>query len=109
MLPDKSGKTHEINNLIQKQVNGKTNNPNSPENGAEAVGVVPADRSVSPEELADAASETEMYHQDRAEQKQCTDFCGELAENAGYSIPVKDTASTDSYVDAVDETREIED
>jgi RHS repeat-associated protein len=82
--PDNTGRAHPLVDVSQASVNGKPN-PYSSANGAVLVGIVPAGRAVSTEELSQAAQGIAMSYGD----EQCTDFTWTLSNAAGAKIRVE--------------------
>jgi RHS repeat-associated protein len=104
MYSDNTGNRHLPNNLKQATVNGRPY-VYSPENGAVAVGVVPLDERVTPEEVVEAAAGIEMYHTYKGENLQCYDFIEALGEKLNVEYPRSE--NEELFLFFVDSTREI--
>jgi len=81
--PDNTGARHELVDLTQETVNAELN-PYSPANGAILMGVVPANASVSPRDLAVAAGTMNSFYG----AQQCIDFAWRLNMAAGTHLNV---------------------
>ena len=104
--PDNTGNKHNPHDLLAP-VNGAAS-PYSPESGATAVGVVPAETPSTTSAVEEAAAATDMYYMDpdSADPQQCSDFTDALDEELGTGIDADESKGTEGYKEKIDPSRE---
>ncbi len=103
---DNEGKSHSPHDILAP-ANGKPNKW-SPDGGATALGVVPAQNSSTTEAVEAAASGVEMYHNDpdARNPQECSDFCDEMDDELGTGIGADESKGTEGFTEKIDTTRE---